>query len=133
MNRRRKRKIFKYLCGPFKFPHQWNFFIRNFITGKEKSYWELNQNFWEEADKLYVGELKRKYWSKVTSITKKQDINILPNHKKRGKHKWELDHITPISYGWRKKISPYIIGDISNLQMLPWRENLLKSNKLLSN
>jgi hypothetical protein len=29
-----------------------------------------------------------------------------------------------------KKISPYTIGDISNLQTLPWRENLLKSNTL---
>jgi hypothetical protein len=49
------------------------------------------------------------------------------------RRKRKLDHIIPIAHGWRKKISPYIIGDISNLQMLPWRENLLKSDKLLSN
>ncbi|MBT6937170.1 MAG: HNH endonuclease [Candidatus Marinimicrobia bacterium] len=133
MNRRRKRKILKYLCGPWSWPLQYNWWISKFITGKEKSIWDLNQIFWEETNKWYVDHLKGKYYSKVTSITKKQDITILPNHEKRGKYKWELDHIIPIARGWRKKISPYIIGDISNLQMLPWRENLLKSDKLLSN
>jgi hypothetical protein len=133
MNRRRKRKILKMLCGHRKFPIEYSWLIKKYITGKEKSIWELNQNFWEYVDKWYIDKLKRKYYSKVTSITKKQDITILPNHKKRGKYKWELDHIIPIAYGWRKKISPHTIGDISNLQMLPWRENLLKSDKLLSN
>jgi|TARA_Y100000310_G_scaffold54421_2_gene49884 hypothetical protein len=128
MNRRRKRKILKHLCGWRKFPTDWDWYIRKFITGKEKSIWDLNLNFWKDANEIYIEELKRKYYSKVISITKKQDITILPNHKKRGKYKWELDHIIPISHGWRKKISPYTIGDISNLQMLPWRENLLKSD-----
>jgi hypothetical protein len=133
MNRRRKRKIVEYLCGHRKSPTQYNWWISEFITGKEKSIWDLNQTFWKETNKWYVDYLKGKYYSKVTSLTKKQDITILPNHEKRGKYKWELDHIIPIAHGWRKKISPYIIGDISNLQMLPWRENLLKSDKLLSN
>ena len=99
MNRRRKRKILKMLCGHRKFPTGWDLYIRKFITGKEKSIWDLNLNFWEDANEIYIGELKRKYYSKVTSITKKQDITILPDHEKRGKYKYELDHIISIAYG----------------------------------
>jgi hypothetical protein len=42
---------------------------------------------------------------------------------------YQLDHITSISEGFSKNISPEVIADMSNLRMLPWKENLLKSNK----
>lgn len=42
---------------------------------------------------------------------------------------YQLDHIISIKEGFEKNIAPEIIGAPGNLQMLPWRDNLLKSFK----
>ena len=39
---------------------------------------------------------------------------------------WHLDHVYPIFAGFANKISPLVIGNINNLKMLPWRENISK-------
>lgn len=70
----------------------------------------------------------------VIRLTELQPIHILENFDKRGPTgghgTYHLDHIYPISRGFENNISPLVIADISNLQMLPWRENILKSDKL---
>jgi hypothetical protein len=76
---------------------------------------------------------KKRYYREVRKITRKQDISILENYDKlRGlcgvEGAYQLDHITPISVGYEKNIVPNIIGDIRNLQIIPWKDNLLKSN-----
>jgi hypothetical protein len=48
----------------------------------------------------------------------------------RGNH---LDHIIPISYGWKNKISPEKMGNIKNLQFIPWEENYKKGCKVDEN
>jgi len=78
---------------------------------------------------------KERYYKQVRRITESQDLSSLPHYDKRGradlnKDCYHLDHIIPISYGWLKDIPPDIIGDISNLQFIPWEENLKKSNKM---
>lgn len=81
---------------------------------------------------------KKKYYNEVHKITKRQDIQSLKHFEKRGKAKlgtdnYQLDHIIPISEGFRNNIDPEIIGDISNLRFIPWKENILrnKKNKLI--
>ncbi len=74
-----------------------------------------------------------KYRKKVISITNKQPINTLTNYDKRGNYKkleaYHLDHKYSISEGFKNSISPEIIGNIENLEFIPWKENLKKKNK----
>lgn len=42
---------------------------------------------------------------------------------------YQMDHIIPIKHGFVNNISPSIIGNIENLQIIPWEENRLKSDK----
>lgn len=42
---------------------------------------------------------------------------------------YHLDHIIPVSYGYMNNIKIEDIACVSNLQMLPWRENLQKHAK----
>ena len=76
---------------------------------------------------------KRDYYLEVWNITNKQPLHILENYEKRGKAKkgtdnYQVDHIIPIIYGYKKNISPNIIGDMKNLRMIHWKENI-KRNK----
>lgn len=78
---------------------------------------------------------KEKYYKAVIRITRLQNINILENYDKRAKapeeNAYHLDHIYPVSMGFHNNIPPEIIGDISNLRFIHWKENLKKSDKLL--
>ena len=78
---------------------------------------------------------KEKYYKAVIRITRLQNIQILENYDKRanapGEHAYHLDHIYPIIKGFEDNIPPEIIGDISNLRFIPWKENLQKADKLL--
>jgi hypothetical protein len=76
------------------------------------------------------------YYNEVQRITSHQPIELLENYDKRGRAKhgtdaYHLDHIISIKYGFDNNIDPNIIGNISNLRMIPWQENLQKSTKLL--
>jgi hypothetical protein len=42
---------------------------------------------------------------------------------------YHIDHAYSIMNGYKNNISPLVIGNISNLQMLPWKENLSKHGK----
>lgn len=79
-----------------------------------------------------INELK-KYRSDVMKITNKQFINILPNYEKRGisgiDGVFHLDHKYSIMEGFKNNISPEIIGNIKNLEFIPWKENLKKRTK----
>ncbi len=85
----------------------------------------------------YINSLpKRKYYYRVVlNITKRQPIHLLENYNKRGpsgkRNSYHLDHIYPISKGFENSIPPEIIGDITNLRFIHWKENVSKSNKLL--
>lgn len=78
---------------------------------------------------------KKKYYKEVIQITRLQNIKILENYEKQSKapdeHAYHLDHIYPIIKGFENNIPPEMIGDISNLRFIPWKENLHKSDKLL--
>lgn len=42
---------------------------------------------------------------------------------------WQLDHIKPIKECFEQGLSPQEASDISNLRMLPWKENLMRQFK----
>ena len=79
---------------------------------------------------------KERYYRAVMSITKMQAISILEHYDKRARgpdeHAYHLDHIYPVIRGFENGIPPELIGDISNLRFIPWKENVTKSDKLLS-
>jgi len=71
-----------------------------------------------------------KYRRLVRRITDKQPIHLLEHCEKRGRTgedgAYHLDHIIQIKQGFIERISPKIIGHISNLRFIPWRENLTR-------
>jgi hypothetical protein len=76
---------------------------------------------------------KKLYYAKVWYITESQPIHILENFELRSYRGHHLDHIIPISYGYKNKISPEKMGDIKNLQFIPWDENYKKGAKVDNN
>ena len=71
-------------------------------------------------------QLRKAYKLKVWEITRQQPLSSLPNFDKRGWHSWHLDHIISIFDGYKKGISPEVIGRIDNLRMIPYKENYSK-------
>lgn len=76
---------------------------------------------------------KKLYYAKVWYITESQPIHMLEGFELRSFRGNHLDHIIPISYGWKNKISPEKIGNIKNLQFIPWEENYKKGCKVDEN
>lgn len=73
------------------------------------------------------------YQIDVWRITNQQPLHLLENFYKRGVNgedgAYTLDHIHSIKRGFIDNIPPEEIGNISNLQMLPWKENISKGWK----
>jgi transposase len=84
---------------------------------------------------VYLNEINEyyKYKLEVIKHTKKQPINTLLNFEKRGNSgvngAHHLDHKYSINEGFKNKISPNIIGNIINLEFIPWEENIRKRTK----
>lgn len=77
--------------------------------------------------------LKRKYYLLCWFFTEKQPLFKLKNYKKRcwkGHNCYELDHIFPISIGYKEKILPHLIGSLMNLRFIEKKENREKSFNL---
>jgi len=73
---------------------------------------------------------KKLYYIKVWIITESNDLTVMKNHNKRGFRRYHLDHIFPISQGFKENIPPKAIGDIRNLQFLHFRKNLKKRDSV---
>lgn len=72
----------------------------------------------------------QRYSRLVRNMTAKQDCSTLKNYHLKGlcgvDGAYQLDHKISIYDGFKNNIPVHIIGDISNLQMLPWKENRSK-------
>ena len=78
-----------------------------------------------------IKNLERKlYYAHVWEVTENQPLNILENYDKRGWKNHHLDHIFPISIGYTQNIHPKKVGNIKNLQFIPFEENLSKGSQL---
>lgn len=69
----------------------------------------------------------------VWRLTNQQPLHLLENYDKRGVNgqdgAYTLDHKISIKRGFIENIPPEEIADISNLEMLPWEENIVKGWK----
>jgi len=68
----------------------------------------------------------KNYVREVYKVTRKQPIETLLNHTKRGSFSYHLDHKYSINEGFKNKIDPNIIGSIHNLEFIKWDENITK-------
>ena len=113
-----------------KFP---GMFINKNRTGKDNAFIKYilkKENItYEEYKKKYLSD-KKEYYNNVIRITNMQPVYFLENYERRGIKKYHLDHIYPISKGFKNKIPPELIGNINNLQFIWWEDNLKKSNKI---
>jgi len=74
---------------------------------------------------------KQYYRDSVSRLSRRQPIHLLENYDKWGrKGGYELDHIYPVSEGYKSGIPVEIISDIRNLQFIPKEDNIKKSNKV---
>lgn len=73
---------------------------------------------------------KKLYYAMVWEVTEQQPLHILENSDKRGWKNHHLDHIYPISMGYKEKIPPEKVGNIKNLRFIHYTENLDKGSKI---
>jgi hypothetical protein len=98
----------------------------NYKSGADSPTWNpLLEDY--ERYRLTVRNLTERAYKKY-----KDEIN--PNNYPRSRagveNGYQLDHIMPISHGFKNDIAPEILAHPHNLQMLPWKENLKKSDKV---
>ncbi len=72
------------------------------------------------------------YQKKVFYFTKRNDLSKLKYIEKRGKtgqkDSYHLDHKYSIIEGFKNNINPELIGNIVNLEMIPWIDNIRKAS-----
>jgi hypothetical protein len=66
------------------------------------------------------------YKRMVWFYTRRQNLKSLIDYDKRGRLTYHLDHKYSIMEGFIRNIPPYIIGNINNLEMLPYDDNIRK-------
>lgn len=72
---------------------------------------------------------KANYYSKCWKITE-YNAPMLKEIGKREFKKYDIDHIVPISYGYKNQLPAELIGSIENLRIISNKENLIKNNKI---
>lgn len=79
--------------------------------------------------KKRIDLVKKAYYSEVWQLTEANDLAALPGYAERGQH-MHLDHIVPISYGYKNSIPPAVIADIKNLRFISKKQNFAKNCKV---
>jgi hypothetical protein len=102
--------------------------IKKIISDHSKSRWEsgLYNNQYGKKYKEF-----KKYQHKVHKLTHKVKHLIegydSEKHGKMGKNgAYQIDHIIDIKFGFDNNIPEEKIADLSNLQFIPWEENIKK-------
>lgn len=72
---------------------------------------------------------KERYKNRCLYYTNKNK-HLVPNIHLRSWDNFHLDHIVPISYGYKHNIPPSLIGSVENLQIIPRTQNLRKGSKI---
>jgi hypothetical protein len=70
-----------------------------------------------------TNEQIRNYGHLIDSVLLKENKNI-----NEWKEKWSIDHKFSIKEGWNKKISPEIMGSITNLEIISFSDNSSKQS-----
>lgn len=72
---------------------------------------------------------KARYYKECWDETER-NAPKLEGIEKRGFKKYDIDHIVPISYGYKNNISPKLIGSFDNLRIISNDENKEKGIRL---
>jgi hypothetical protein len=108
--------------------------LNNSLTKEQRMKGIAKRNGYETYEQ-YQATLSdwEKYKNEVWRITNQQPLFLLENFDKRGQSgiegAYQIDHMYSILKGFKSQIPPALIGDIKNLQMLPWLDNLTKGWK----
>ena len=81
---------------------------------------------WKKEDRR---KGQRKYAALCRMFTARVCHMVSGNDKRRFRQ-YDLDHIIPISYGYKNKIPPWYIGSLENLQVIAHKKNWSKGQKL---
>lgn len=88
-----------------------------------------------DADYKNYQKYKRAVYTSSRKTYKLHESDLNPNKLKLGRcgtdGAHQIDHKIPISIGYEMKIPIHVMSDIENLQLMPWKENLKKSNKTI--
>lgn len=71
-----------------------------------------------------------KYKYEVDKLTE-EIAYLVPGISLRKFREWDLDHKIPIKYGFLNGIHPLKIACLSNLQVIPHRDNFIKNTKII--
>lgn len=63
------------------------------------------------------------YKKRVWKLTEQNDLSVLEHFEKRGFKDYHLDHKVSIYYGFKNGIPEEYIAHISNLRMIPYKDN----------
>ena len=74
-------------------------------------------------------KIKAKYYKECWEETER-NASSLEGIEKRGFKKYDIDHIVPISYGYKNNIPPNLIGSLGNLRIISNDENKEKGMRL---
>jgi hypothetical protein len=85
------------------------------------------QTYWRPDDPEYLHF--KKYTRKVYYWSNKNDLTQLPNHDKRSRDGYHLDHKYSVAEGFKNNVPPTILGNINNLEFLYCRDNCKKNTK----
>jgi len=65
---------------------------------------------------------RRRYYSEVKRLTAEKTVERRYGH--------TLDHVVPVSFGFKNEIPPKLIASRENLQLIPFQQNLAKSSRM---
>lgn len=113
------------------FQGKYHYFYGSTWTDDRRDKIYLSRTGYVYNDYLKIFPLLVSYKKRVDSVTNRQNWKGLPNSEKRGKAgvvgAYNLDHKYSIKEGFLNGVDPEIIGNIANLEFIPWEENLSKN------
>lgn len=101
------------------------------IYGEDRGYTLYNKRYPSDYDLDKYTDYKKTVYklSNTTYVNNIERIN--PNNYPRTRmgveNGWQLDHIKPVNECFRDGVPPEEAASITNLRMLPWRENLMRN------
>lgn len=81
------------------------------------------------GERIKIYDERDEYEEKIRNMTESINLINIPGIENRGKD-FHLDHIFPIKAAFEYKLSINLMSSLSNLQMLPANDNLIKGNKI---
>jgi len=119
-------------CANYKYEKTWNDVITDSHIKKMRAV-KAGYQTWEEYKQKYPK--KKAYQNEVHRLTRKQPLHLLENYDKLEKNwgvngtkgAYQIDHIKSIDKCWKDGTPPEQCSDLSNLQIITWKDNLRKN------